>query len=190
MKLEQSPSSPRSAEPTPPPQQHHTKIHITDQAILIPLIDENIALNNLNSPSLDRPIQTSSLVLNWGEELPETLTRIQPQEPASQRLILAADCVYFEPAFPLLLSTLHDLLDGETGAICWFCYKKRRRADLRFIKDLKKEFEVREIEGEDDDGDGNDEGGEVVETKARVGKERKGWEREGIQLLEVTAKKR
>ena len=42
-------------------------------------------------------------------------------------LILAADCVYFEPAFPLLVRTLVDLVpDSKTEVL--FCYKKRRKA--------------------------------------------------------------
>lgn len=41
-------------------------------------------------------------------------------------MILAADCVYFEPAFPLLVQTLSDLVvDNRTEVL--FCYKKRRK---------------------------------------------------------------
>lgn len=40
-------------------------------------------------------------------------------------IILAADCVYFEPAFPLLVQTLDDLSDSTTEIL--FCYKKRRK---------------------------------------------------------------
>lgn len=40
-------------------------------------------------------------------------------------LILAADCVYFEPAFPLLVRTLSDLAETTTEVL--FCYKKRRK---------------------------------------------------------------
>lgn len=48
------------------------------------------------------------------------------------QLILAADCVYFEPAFPLLVQTLADLvpvtkLEGEEDPEVLFCYKKRRK---------------------------------------------------------------
>lgn len=43
-------------------------------------------------------------------------------------LILAADCVYFEPSFPLLVQTLVDLttLANENCDIL-FCYKQRRK---------------------------------------------------------------
>ena len=43
-------------------------------------------------------------------------------------VVLAADCVYFEPAFPLLVQTLEGLAsqNGETPDFL-FCYKKRRK---------------------------------------------------------------
>lgn len=40
-------------------------------------------------------------------------------------IILAADCVYFEPAFPLLVETLDELSVTSTEIL--FCYKKRRK---------------------------------------------------------------
>lgn len=77
-------------------------------------------------------------------------------EPLSQEVlehkpnvILAADCVYFEPAFPLLLQTLQDLLAVEPSATIFFCFKKRRRADMQFLKAARKTFNVTEVEDED-----------------------------------------
>lgn len=64
-------------------------------------------------------------------------------------VILAAECVYFEPAFPLLMQTLKDLLILNNDATVFFCFKKRRRADLQFIKMAKKAFHVVEIFDED-----------------------------------------
>lgn len=64
-------------------------------------------------------------------------------------VVLAADCVYFEPAFPLLLTTLEDLLELCKDAVIYFCFKKRRRADLQFIKNAKKMFLVEEIADDD-----------------------------------------
>lgn len=104
-------------------------IHITDQQPMFSLMKDNIQLNGLES------IVTAS-ILNWGEPLPENI----PSKPA---VILAADCVYFEPAFPLLITTLQDLLGPES--VCYFCFKRRRRADLRFMKMAKKTFDVVEI---------------------------------------------
>jgi len=76
-----------------------------------------------------------------------------PQEVIQQKpnVILAADCVYFEPAFPLLLATLQELLDLSQDAVIYFCFKKRRRADMQFMKNARKRFVVEEIEDEDRD---------------------------------------
>ena len=51
--------------------------------------------------------------------------------------------VYFEPAFPLLITTLQDLLGPDS--VCYFCYKRRRRADMRFMKMAKKAFEMEPV---------------------------------------------
>ncbi|KZL84230.1 hypothetical protein CI238_12293 [Colletotrichum incanum] len=64
-------------------------------------------------------------------------------------VILAADCVYFEPAFPLLLETLTNLLSLEPNATVYFCFKKRRRADMQFLKKAQKAFQVTEIIDDD-----------------------------------------
>jgi hypothetical protein len=74
-----------------------------------------------------------------------------PQEVVDFRpdTILAADCVYFEPAFPLLLQTLGDLLTLCPSATIYFCFKKRRRADMHFLAKAKKTFKVVEIEDDE-----------------------------------------
>jgi hypothetical protein len=95
---------------------------------MLPLIQENIHLNKLSDSDV------RAALLDWGDL--ETL-RFLPR-PA---VILAADCVYFEPAFPLLLSTLEELLLDE-DAVCYFCFKKRRKADFRFLKQAKKKFDM------------------------------------------------
>ena len=63
-------------------------------------------------------------------------------------IVLAADCVYFEPAFPLLQHTLLSLAGPDTAI--YFCFKRRRRADMKFMKAAKKVFIVQEV---DDDPD-------------------------------------
>ncbi|KAJ5081419.1 hypothetical protein NUU61_009683 [Penicillium alfredii] len=108
-------------------------IYVTDQEPMLPLMEANIQLNCLSST-------VSATVFNWGEPEPENFP-----EPD---VILAADCVYFEPAFPLLISTLKGLLGPRS--VCYFCFKRRRRADLRFMKMAKKVFDIQEI---DDDPD-------------------------------------
>lgn len=43
------------------------------------------------------------------------------------------------------MQTLKDLLALNDRAIVYFCFKKRRRADLQFIKRAKKAFVVEEM---------------------------------------------
>ncbi|KAI5284355.1 hypothetical protein KEM55_001104 [Ascosphaera atra] len=104
-------------------------IYITDQIPMFDLMKENVALNELDA-------SVHPVILDWGEPIPA-------QIPSRPDIILAADCVYFEPAFPLLLKTLDDLLGPNT--VCYFCYKRRRRADLRFVKAAKKKFDMVEV---------------------------------------------
>jgi protein N-lysine methyltransferase METTL21A len=124
------------------------KVQITDQVPMLSLMKKNIALNGLEH-------RVEALVYDWGNTPPEGLY-LQPD------IVLAADCVYFEPAFPLLLSTLEDLIGPKT--ICYFCFKKRRKADMRFIRDMMKKFSVRYVDYEDKESD----------------------QREGLFLYEVT----
>ncbi|KAL2845352.1 putative methyltransferase-domain-containing protein [Aspergillus pseudodeflectus] len=109
-------------------------IYITDQSPMLSLMEANIVLNSLSST-------VQAAVLDWGEPIPNII----PKHPD---IILAADCVYFEPAFPLLISTLHELLGPDS--VCYFCFKKRRRADLRFLKIAKKAFQLSEISDDPD----------------------------------------
>lgn len=80
---------------------------------------------------------------NRGEDLPTEVIQFKPT------VILAADCVYFEPAFPLLLRTLKDLLALWPDVTVYFCFKKRRRADMQFLKNAKKAFAVTEVDDDD-----------------------------------------
>lgn len=105
-------------------------VWITDQAPLLGIMQQNVTLNNLQSC-------VSVRELNWGETLPSDMP--------TPELILAADCVYFEPAFPLLVQTLSEMaVRGSTEIL--FCYKKRRKADKRFFAMLKKKFSWEEVE--------------------------------------------
>ena len=54
-----------------------------------------------------------------GDSLPQCI-------PRKYDIILAADCVYFEPAFPLLVKTLAELAPDKSVEVL-FCYKKRRK---------------------------------------------------------------
>ncbi|CDO74096.1 hypothetical protein BN946_scf185043.g146 [Trametes cinnabarina] len=105
------------------------RVCITDQAPLLDIMKRNVSLNGLES-------RVSVAELNWGEPIPDSIP-----EPD---LVLAADCVYFEPAFPLLVKTLVDLVHDLSTEVL-FCYKKRRKADKRFFALLKKEFSWQEV---------------------------------------------
>jgi hypothetical protein len=109
-------------------------MYITDQDCMLALMELNIEKNNLSQ-------QVKARVYDWGEKPP-------PDMPAQPDIILAADCVYYEPAFPLLLKTLVDLIGDNS--ICYFCFKKRRHADMQFIKAMKKTFIVELISGDHD----------------------------------------
>ncbi|KAJ3936938.1 MAG: putative methyltransferase-domain-containing protein [Lentinula lateritia] len=103
-----------------------SKVWITDQAPLLDIMQQNLSMNSL---------QCNCVVaeLDWGTSIPAAIP--------SPDVILAADCVYFEPAFPLLVQTLDALATERTQV--FFCYKKR--ADKRFFGLLKKKFTWAEI---------------------------------------------
>jgi len=104
---------------------------------MLSLMQSNIALNNLS------PTNVQASIYDWGTPVPSSI-------PNPPDIILAADCVYFEPAFPLLLQTLQDLMGEET--VCYFCFKKRRRADLGFVKSARKVFKVEDVEDDPEKG--------------------------------------
>jgi Lysine methyltransferase len=103
-----------------------------------PLLDimcRNVKLNNLES-------SVTVSELNWSAScfgkirkalFMSLISRGSPLTTDIPRpnLILAADCVYFEPAFALLVQTLSDLVDTTTEVL--FCYKKRRKVLLDMI---------------------------------------------------------
>ncbi|KAI1825258.1 putative methyltransferase-domain-containing protein [Xylaria intraflava] len=128
-------------------------LYITDQMEMYSLMRHNIALNGLEG-------KVEALLLNWGEPLPAYVVANPPD------VVLAADCVYFEPAFPLLQTTLADLLALRPGAVVYFCFKKRRRADMQFLKQARRRFCV--VEVEDD--------------------ERPVWSRQGLFMFAITSK--
>jgi len=106
-------------------------VHITDQEPMLALMRSNILLNSLED-------RVEASVYDWGAgKRPASV-------PAQPDVVLAADCVYFEPAFPLLLQTLEELIGPET--VCYFCFKRRRRADMQFLKAARKAFVVVDVE--------------------------------------------
>lgn len=128
---------------------YETQITVTDVPSMIPLLEENLALN------FTRPF-VQSLPLSWGEPIPAMHPFKAPD------IILAADCCYYEPAFPMLLNTLERLLAMTSNSCCYFCFKKRRKADLGFVKMARKRFSVKD--------------GGLDDPRREV------WQREGIFL--------
>ena len=58
---------------------------------------------------------------------------LPPSIPHKFDVILAADCVYSEPAFPLLVKTLKDLVPDKSVEVL-FCYKKRRKVHFHLLE--------------------------------------------------------
>ncbi|KAI3322576.1 putative methyltransferase-domain-containing protein [Xylariaceae sp. AK1471] len=131
----------------------HAPLYITDQMEMYSLMRHNIVLNQLEG-------KVEAMLLNWGEPLPAEIVANPPD------VILAADCVYFEPAFPLLQTTLAELLSLRPEAVIYFCFKKRRRADMQFLKQARRRFFVAEVEDD----------------------ERPVWSRQGLFMFAITSK--
>lgn len=64
--------------------------------------------------------------------------------------MLTAESLSVESNVPLLTATMEALMGNDT--VCYFCYKKRRRADKAMIRKLSKLFEVDEIKEWEKDG--------------------------------------
>ncbi|WWC92091.1 uncharacterized protein L201_007045 [Kwoniella dendrophila CBS 6074] len=140
-----------------------SEIWVTDQSILLDLMEINTELNIPTNQQGKRNVHVSEL--NWGDDL--SLNQIPIKDID---IILAADCVYFEPAFPLLVKTLYDLAPIGKEIEILFCWKKRRKADKRFFAMLKKHFNQFIIE---DDKPG----------------EKEIYNRQGVSLVKLVRKK-
>ncbi|KAK9468185.1 putative methyltransferase-domain-containing protein [Lipomyces arxii] len=107
--------------------EENIKITITDQINMMGLMTSNVRLNGLED--IVTPTE-----LDWGSD---------SSGMKVPDVILAADCVYFEPAFPLLEKTLLDLTGPNTLVL--MSYKKRRRADHKFFHSIRKSFIIEEV---------------------------------------------
>ena len=121
---------------------------------LIPIMERNILLNGLQShvtaaeldwcvcylilkiiaPRFTRALFQFYLIIVRAKPIPELL---QPPD-----IVIAADCIYLEVTFPLLVSTLVALVPPppERAPEVLLSYKKRRKADKRFFALLKTHF--------------------------------------------------
>ena len=84
----------------------------------------------LNSHQLDpvRPVSVSQL--SWGQDPASFLPPFD--------VILAADVVYIEETFPLLIKSLCDLSNADTSVLLSCKYRYKR--DLKFFELLKDSF--------------------------------------------------
>lgn len=111
------------------PEAKDLNVYITDQDNMLSLMKDNITLNEESE-------RVHAEVLDWGAPLPDYCKDVD--------LVLAADCVYLESAFPLLEKTLMDLTEKENVPIL-MAYKRRRKADRLFFKAMKRNFVIDEI---------------------------------------------
>ncbi|CEP61353.1 putative protein-lysine N-methyltransferase LALA0_S03e00958g [Lachancea lanzarotensis] len=108
------------------------KIYATDIEKLIELMNSNTKLNGLEKYVFPE-------ILMWGEPLAE---KYQAGTPSRIDLVLAADCVYLEDAFPLLEKTLLDLTSGDSPPTVLMSYTKRRKANKVFFRRIRKHFQI------------------------------------------------
>lgn len=134
--------------------QPQAEVWATDQACLVDLMRANAKLNG--------PPNLHVGELSWGTPIEHV--------PVDVDVVLAADCVYFEPAFPLLVTTLCDLAPVGKDIEILFAWKKRRKADKRFWQMLRKHFDSEYV---DDDKPGA----------------REVYQREGVNLLRLKRRK-
>ncbi|TEB35388.1 hypothetical protein FA13DRAFT_1788037 [Coprinellus micaceus] len=122
-----------------------SRVWITDQEPILPIMQKNVQMNRLTEnvfvAKLDWCVVPAPPTFRFLDYFSGAFRRLF-QYP-NQDIILAADCVYFEPAFPLLVETLDELSGTSTEIL--FCYKKRRKADKRFFNMLKKRFRWEEV---------------------------------------------
>ena len=101
---------------------------------LLGIMKQNVSLNQLESCVNVAELNWSRLLfLHASKHLADTFFARGEPVPADipkPDLILAADCVYFEPAFPLLVQTLAELVPDRSTEVL-FCYKKRRKVRVR-----------------------------------------------------------
>lgn len=101
-------------------------IYITDQQNMVDIMTANINLNSTIISHIEACELDWYLPLLPIPQYPYFRAAAIPEHLANPDIVLAADCVYFEPAFPLLHQTLLRLTShGEV--VVYMAYKKRRK---------------------------------------------------------------
>jgi len=80
---------------------------------------------DLHTPSILLSASLNETLVTRGTPLPDSI----PRRPD---LILLADCIYFEPSFPLLVHTLNLLSEQYPLVDILMCSKKRRKVFVSF----------------------------------------------------------
>lgn len=106
-----------------------SRVILTDLDYCLPIIDKNM---NINIPVELRHI-VSVMELSWGKDL---------YIDEKFDYIFAADCVYLESTFDLLVDTLCVLCPVGSDTRVLLSSKKRRKADKRFLLKLRKHFDI------------------------------------------------
>lgn len=106
----------------------------TDLKSVLPVLATNTRLNALEESTAVRE-------LAWGEPIAPDLKE--------NDVFLLADCVYLESLFGPLVESLRQLM-VRNEQVAYLCYKKRRKADSRFFKLLRRHFLLESIPIEDE----------------------------------------
>lgn len=110
-------------------------MYLTDLPQVIPLLKRNVALNG-------HPTGVQIAEFTWGHDLSDHLKSLTID------VVLMADCIYLESQFQPLIDTLLQVMPANAKG--FLCYKKRRKADARFFKLLKKHFRCEPVTPRDD----------------------------------------
>lgn len=109
----------------------------TDMAQLLPLLQDNIDLNQASDKIKAQELSWSVFQpSNFSEQSRPKCYRGEPTD-LKPDIILAADCVYLEWTFPLLVDTLKNLCTPSTTVL--MSYKKRRRGKTSRAAGVKDE---------------------------------------------------
>jgi len=88
-----------------------TEITLTDQAPLIPLMEENVERNEQKFEILTEERKIEIKELNWGCESIDMITELVQDKKKQEVLIIASDCVFQNCPVLLLLETFEIMLD-------------------------------------------------------------------------------
>ena len=119
---------------------------LTDLPELMPLLRHNIVLNS--SGIRDSGGLATEAELRWGSPVPAEL--VGPE------LVILSDCVFEEPAIPLLMHTLEQMCNSHTTVLCAIEQREHpanRAAELAFNNAAAQQFVIERLGHEEQDPD-------------------------------------